>query len=311
MVGLGNGKAQVQVGFLNVHVEAGQTRLELGRLDRPWPSRKRAERVGAEQLAHVALDGPTVHVSDDDQGHVVGVIPALVEVDDALAVERLDGLPKADHWAAVGMAGIGQTKQLCCRARGGRILAALPLFHDDLEFFFQLGRIKARVVHGIGQDIEAGATVARGQHEMVDGMVGRGKGVDVAAGRFNLGRDRADRTPLGALEDHVFVHMGGPGHVGCLVRAAGLDPHLNGHHRGKVILLNGHPQAVLKAKQGTAVVGVGWGRGRGRIVCHAVLCLTSSGASQSRPGWTGEKGAGECEEGDLNPHGCYPTRPST
>ena len=122
-----------------------------------------------------------VDVTDDDQGHIIGVIPALVEVHDTVPIEGLNRVPIADDRPSVGMLRIGDLKEFGYRPGRGRILTTLPLFHDDLAFFVQFVGIKRRVLDSIGQNFESSREMTGRQYDVVDGMIRCSKRIDIAA----------------------------------------------------------------------------------------------------------------------------------
>ena len=265
-------KPEVHVVLFDVHIDDGHARLGLCRLGRPRADGQLRACRGSEMPHHLFPRGVRVQVAHDHQRHVVRVIPAPVEVHDALARQRFDGLAVADHRPAVRVAAEGQLEQFGRGARAGGILAVFPFLHDDLEFLVQLARVEGRVADGVGQHAQTVRKMPRRHHDVIDRVVRGGEGVDRAARRFDFRGNGAHRPAGRALEQHVFVHVCGAGDVRRLVRAAGLDPHLHRHDRREAVFLNRDLQPVVEREDQAGRIRV-WvvrldGGGRGGAVRH-------------------------------------------
>ena len=162
----------------------------------------------------------------------------------ALARERLDRLGVADDRPPIGMARKGSAEE---RLRGDArraVLALLHLFEHYFQFALQLHGIEGGVLQRVGQDIEPGVEVARRQHEVVDGLVERGPGVDLAARGLDLARDLPDAATRGALEQHVLEDVRDAGQLGRLIGGADRHPRLERDDFGRVVFLQHHTQAI-------------------------------------------------------------------
>ena len=151
----------------------------------------------------------------------------------------------------------GAAEELGVAARDRHVLRALPLLHDDLELARELVGVEGRVAERVGEDVEAGREVAAGEDEMVDGVVGGGERVDVAARRLDLGGDLSDAALRGALEEHVLVHVRDAGFGLLFVGGADLHPRLQRDDGREVIFAHDHMETVrqreaLGAAAGTA-----------------------------------------------------------
>ena len=264
MFGRRQRKPEIQVVLLDVHIDDGHARLRLCGLGRPRADGEGLSRRGFEVPHHLLPGGGRVHVAHDRQRHVVRVIPSPVEVHDALARQRLDGLAVADHRPAVRVAAEGQLEQFGRRARAGRILAALPFLHDDLQFLVQLAGVEGRIANGVGEHAQAVRKMPGRYDDVVNRVVRGGERVDRTARRFDFPGNGAHRTAGRALEQHVFVHVRGAGHVRRLVRAAGLDPHLHRHDRREAVFLNRDLQPVVEREEQAGGVRFGGSRSGGR-----------------------------------------------
>jgi hypothetical protein len=157
-----------------------------------------------------------------------------------IATEAFDCLFAADHRPPVGMALIASGEQSFGQLAAGNILTALNFFKHNLLLFAQLVGVEGGVLNRIGHDGETGIQVSARQGNVVDRMIKRGKGVDIAPRAFDLLGDFPDATCHRALKEHVFVHMRDASLGIPLVDAPDLYPHIQGDHRSAVIFLQKH-----------------------------------------------------------------------
>ena len=206
---------------------------------------KAAEGV-VDHLLHVR----GVDVADHDERHVVGRVEAVEEVEDALAGETFDRLFGADDRPSIRMHGERGLEQGFEHATAGRVFTPLPFFEHDAELLVELARIERRVLHRVGEHVEAGVGEARSHDDVVDGLVPRRPRVDATAGGLDLRGNFPDAALFRALEQHVLVDVGHAGLDLALVGAAGADPDLQGRDRGEVVLANQHGEPVRQLVEG-------------------------------------------------------------
>ena len=230
--------------LLHRHRDGGPHERALRRLGRTLADGKGGPCPIPEGLGHVLADERRTDVADDDEHDVVGDVPAVKEGEHLLPIERFDRLLPPDDRAPVGMRREGAAKELGVAARHRHVLRALPLLHHDLELARELGRVERGVAERVGEDVEAGREVSPGEHEMVDGVVGGGERVDVAARRLDLGGDLSDAACGRALEEHVLVHVRDAGFRILLVGGADLHPRLQRDDRREMIFTNDDMETV-------------------------------------------------------------------
>ena len=79
----------------------------------------------------------------------------------------------------------------------------------------------------IGQNVEREISVFGKHARIIGGLLGRGRGVEIAAGGFDLFGDGARRAPPRALERHVLEQMRQPMLALALMARADADMHGN------------------------------------------------------------------------------------
>jgi len=214
-----------------------------------------------ERLLDLRQHVGALEVADRDEGHVVGHVPVVVEVEQPLAAEAAYTFLCPDDFAPVGVPGVGGLEQRLRDHAVGRVVGAPDLLDHDLLFLGELPRVEGRVQHRVGQHVDTHGGVLARHGDVVDGHIVRGEGVDVAAGALDGGGDLAHAAALGALEQHVLVHVRHAPLLGLLVRTAGADPDVERHHGRGVVLDQDHGETVVE-----------------RGSQHAFLLLARSGA---------------------------------
>ncbi len=105
-----------------------------------------------------------------------------------------------------------------------RVEVDVHLLEDHALLLRDLRLVEARVEEHVGEDVERGVARLRAATDVVAGELLAGEGVELAADRIDLRRDRAcRRTPLGALEEHVLREVRDALRVRCLVPRAGRE----------------------------------------------------------------------------------------
>ena len=182
------------------------------------------ELVAAEHVFHLLLHGfvaflagilEAVKVADDDDGLQVGTVPVVEEVDDALALEVHDDLFLADG-QAVGIArtfehdGPGLLAETVAVAD-----ATAPLLVDDAALALNLLLVEEDVAGPAVEDLDTHLHhlgVVGGHVDIVDGLVERSVGVDVAAELHTVLLQFLDHGVVGvafdAVEGHVLTEVG-------------------------------------------------------------------------------------------------------
>lgn len=113
----------------------------------------------------------------------------------------------------------------------GAIFGASNLFEYDFDFACDFLRIKAGVLNGVGEEIDADFNLVAWQSGVVHGFVEARVGIHLTAKPFDRAGDFADTAACCALEEHVLVKVREAGFVGILVGAADLCPNLQRRNR--------------------------------------------------------------------------------
>ncbi len=89
----------------------------------------------------------------------------------------------------------------------GRVLDRADLLQDDLFLALQLVLVEDALGQDIGENVDREPGVA-GQHmRVIGGLLDARRGIEVAAGAFDLLGNVARRAPPRALEGHMFEKM--------------------------------------------------------------------------------------------------------
>src|SRR5262245_27257877 len=115
MRGWRDGKAKVEIKLLDIHIEDREPQLLLGWFCYAWTRGKGALWLTGEETKDFLSRLFPIDIANDDQRHIIGLIPTLIKVHDTFAIEGFDSFTKADDWSAVRMHDIRQAKQF----RGG------------------------------------------------------------------------------------------------------------------------------------------------------------------------------------------------
>ena len=222
-----------------------------------------------------------IDVADDDEAHVVGRVPARVEVQELLAREALHALLGADHGQAVGVRGVGRVEEGLRERAARRVLAAPDLLEHDLGLASQLVGVEGGVLHGVGQHVDPDVDVAAGHRDVVDGHVERGEGVDVSARGLDRAGDLAHCTPLRPLEEHVLEDVRHARLLLALVRAAHAHPHVQGNDGSGVVFDQHDVEAVVQSGAHEALlVHRGGGRLRRLVLGRRPRAAGAQGCEQ-------------------------------
>ena len=171
----------------------------------------------SEELLDLGLCAVNVNVADNDYGLVSGVIPGVVEIDEAFGLEGLKMLLKADE-GAVGILGslaeiIGQG---ALHGPPGSVAPLTTFFDDDAALCIDFGGFVKHIVGIVPQDHEAAVHDALPLDgdvvEHVLGFLKSGGSVDVPAEFRTDGaeviEDLLSGEILGSVEAHVLKEVG-------------------------------------------------------------------------------------------------------
>ena len=180
--------------------------------------------MAAEDILHLllhtlgtldALIFKVIHVADDDDGLQVGTVPVVEEVDNGLAFKVHDDLFFAD----------GQTVGIerALQHDGPGLLAetvavtsiAAPLFVDDTALTLKLFLVEEDIAGPTVEDFNTHLDhlgVVGGHVDVVDRLIERGVGVDVATELDTMFLQLVDHLVVGialdAVEGHVLTEVG-------------------------------------------------------------------------------------------------------
>ena len=247
-VGVGGARDVVAAdhdGDLDLDAQRLLARRRLGRLldggaGRRGTTRDRSE-VLLDQLAHRRL----LHVADDDQGRVVGLVIRVVE---ALAVggrDLLEILDGSDRRPVVGMLDVGERAELLDRLADRIVVDAQALlFFDHAAFGVDRRRKQLELAHALRLELQREADVRRRHRVVIRGHVFARERVDVAADLLEQARVFLGRNVLGALEHHVLEHVRDAADADALFLGSDVIEDLHGGDRRLVIGQEQHVQAV-------------------------------------------------------------------
>ena len=130
----------------------------------------------------------------------------------------------AEDRAAERLVGKGELLQMLEDEIVGRIGNGADLLHDHILLAHELLAVERRLGQDVGQNVERKRHVGLEDAREIGGALGAGRGIEIAADRFDLLGDLPRGAPPRALERHVFEEMRDAVLVVPLVAAAGIDP---------------------------------------------------------------------------------------
>ena len=191
--------------------------------------------------------------------HAVGGIMAAHISRDRIARHRADDIALAQHGPSHRLIRVGDGLELVKDDIIGRVQRLTDLLQDHGALSFKLGRVEARMLQDIGQDIDAERDIFLKNLGVIGGILPRGIGVEMTADILDRLGNRAGVAALGTLEGHVFKQMGNAVQRLWLVAGADIDPNAKGDgiHRRHVV--GNDLQAIVEAGNlRTHVVSVPW-----------------------------------------------------
>ena len=192
-----------------------------GRL--PWESPSpaaRCHRAAPRGGRRGRRDSPS-DPDHDPLRHVPGVEIAR----ERLARGALDGLARAEDVPAERLVGEEQPVVDIADISLRRVQVDVHLLEDHALLLLDLGRVETRVAEHVHEHVQGDVSCLRRALDVVAGDLLAGEGVELAADRVDLRRDRArSRAALRPLEEHVL------GEVGDALRARGLVARTCGEH---------------------------------------------------------------------------------
>ena len=179
--------------------------------------------------------------------HVTGAVVACPIVDEVRPLQDRDRLAAAQQRTAERLTGEGGLLEVIEDHVVGRVRHLPDFLQDDRTLAGQFGLVEHRILHDVRNQVERQRQVFRQDLRMKGRRLAPRIGIEVAAHRLDLLGNVLRRTPLGALEDHVFQEMRDAVQLGALVPSA--DPHPGPQRDGLhgVHLVGRNRQAVGQA----------------------------------------------------------------
>ena len=170
----------------------------------------------AHQRLDLRLHGVDIHVTHDDDGLVVGTVPAVVEVHEFLVLEVLQPVEVADQVAVLVLRALADGLEHLHRRTPRGAVARAQLLHDDAALGVDLIGLQGDEVRPVVQDQQRRVddAFARGRHvaDVVDRLVPARTGVEVGAelhaDRLQILGQHLAREVLRAVEGHVLEEVG-------------------------------------------------------------------------------------------------------
>ena len=106
----------------------------------------------------------------------------------------------------------------------GRVGDGADLLNDDVLLAQQLVAVEGRLGQDVGEHVERQRHVGLEHARIIGGVLGAGRGIEIAADRLDFLGDLPRAAPPRALERHVFEEMRDAVLVAAFVAAAGIDP---------------------------------------------------------------------------------------
>ena len=174
----------------------------------------------------------------------------------------------ADDRAAVGVVQELRRRHLFAQERAGIAVGALAaFFDDDLAFGGHILFGEDQIAHALCLHLHHQAQTVGGNPLEIGGVIPAGKGVVIAALRFDRVGKLTRGQIVGALEHQVFEEVCNAGMAGRLVCGAGAIPDHMGDDGGAVIFDHHEFQPVFKGKAGD-VIGCLCRSGKTRTDCQ-------------------------------------------
>ena len=214
--------------------------------DRPPHVRARAHRDGAAALeALQQRDEPVVRDvpgrGDDD---VAARVHRAVIAGDRAPADRRDHLGGADHGPPERVRAEDRLGEQVVHELLRRVLVHRDLLEHDLALLVELGE-RRREDH-VGHHLERCVDVPVGDARVDDGVLARGRGVQLRAHRVEGLRDLLRVVGARALEEEVLDEVRDAGAIGALVARAGADPEAERHRADARHLLGDHALARVQ-----------------------------------------------------------------
>ena len=168
----------------------------------------------------------------------------LIELCQPRARQLLNELPLAEERTPVRMRGVADLVEAPQQELLGVILDEIHLLEDDLLLVVDLVGREARVGREVGQQLDAGAQMLDGHHEVVVRRIVRRVGIARSAEALDHRVDRARWAGRRPLEQHVLDVVGQAELVGGLVAAAHPHPELERDDVARAMLLDDQDDAV-------------------------------------------------------------------
>ena len=162
----------------------------------------------AHELLDFGLDGGGIQIADDHYGLIVGAIPLVVEVFQAVEISDQVSV------FVLGVAADGLDE--LHRGAPRSAVARTQLLHDDAAFGVDLIGLQGDEVRPVVEDQQGRIddTLTRGGDilDVVDGLIPAGSGVEVGAelhaDGFEIRRKLFSGEVFGTVEGHVFEEVG-------------------------------------------------------------------------------------------------------
>ena len=192
-------------------------------------------------LLHLGEHGLVLHRSGRGHHDVGSAVISAEIVAQFAVIEGANRLRRTKDRAAERLVGKGHDLQMLENQIVGRIGDGADFLHDDVLLAQKFLAVEGRLGKNVGEYVECERHVGLEHARVIGGVLGSGRGIEIAADRLDLLGDLACAAPPRALERHMFEEMRNAVLVAAFVAAAGSDPdaersglemrHRVGHHR--------------------------------------------------------------------------------
>jgi hypothetical protein len=160
-----------------------------------------------EFFADKANEAVVVEIAGGGDENVAGRVDALVEIEQKILAEFLDGLARAEDGFAEAVTFPEIANEGFVQDELGLIGLHFYLFEDDAFFLLDVGFPEDGIEGEVGEDVEREREVLVQNFSVETDELFAGEGVEAAADGIDFARDVFGGAGLGAFENHVLDEM--------------------------------------------------------------------------------------------------------